>query len=222
MTDEQPSQIPPEVVEGFKADYITVGLIGHVTESGFMDPGIRPVYADIKMVGPAVTVSMPSKDTRYNRLAAAEAKPGDVIVVDCGADRRAARWGEMICFDLKSYGVAGLVIEGAISASRAVREMQFPVFSRSISGLVGRRLNKDGALNVSVQCGGVVVRPGDLVVGDDDGVVVLRPEEAPGVLQTLQDRFGGGQKESKRAWILSGRRYADYPGMGWEEKDEYK
>ncbi len=219
MTSKNSASISDEVVQGYKADYITVGLIGHVTDQGFVSPDIRPVYQDVKIVGRAVTVDMPSIHTRMNRVAAAEANPGDVIVVDCRGDERVARWGEMICLDLKTYGVEGLVIDGAISASKPIREMQFPVFSRSITGLVGRRLDHDdGAVNVPVNCGGVPVRPGDLIVGDDDGVVVMHAERAAEVLSTLQERFGEGQSDSRRRWIQSGRRYGDFPGPGWEEE----
>ncbi|MFW6116477.1 MAG: RraA family protein [bacterium] len=220
MGDTVRPTVAQKVIEGFRSDFVSLSLIGHVIDTGFMDAGIQPLFSPVRIVGPAVTVSMPSIDTSYNRVAAGAARPGDVIVVDCGRDTRVARWGEMICFDLKTFGIEGLVIDGAISASHAIRQMEFPVFSRCLTGLVGRRLHKDGALDVTVQCGGVAVHPGDLIFGDDDGVVVIPSQVAAEVLEELKERFGQGQKESRRRWIRSGQRYADYPGRGWERGDE--
>ena len=213
-------EMTDEVVRGYQAEFVTVGIIGHLIDRGFMDPGIRPLIPGAKVVGRAVTVSMPSVDTTANRRAVEAAEPGDVIIVDCGGDDRVSRWGELICFDAMYKGVAGLVIDGAISASGPIRAMGFPVFCRSITGLVGRRLNRDGAVGIPVQCGGVTVHPGDLIVADDDGAVVIPAAEAAPLLEQCRQRFGGGQKDSAKRWIVSGRPYAAFPGLGWEERTD--
>lgn len=218
--DESRVQVSDEVVEGYKADFVTVGKLGHIITEGFMDPDIRPIVQDVKVVGRAVTVSMPSIHPGANRIAVDTANPGDVIVVDCVRDDRVARWGEMICFDAKCKGLAGIVIDGAATASGPIRKMRFPVFSRTVVGLTGRRTGPVGTVNVTVQCGGVTVSPGDLIVADDDGVLAIPAAEAEELLETCRERYGTGKSDSARRWIMSGRPYSAFPGLGWEERDD--
>jgi len=214
------AKISDEVLDAYQQHAVTVGLLGHIIDDGFMDPGIRPLVPGMQIIGRAVTVSMPSTDTSGNRRAVEAAGEGDIIVVDCGRDMRVARWGELICFDAKFKGIVGLVIDGALTGSRGVREMGFPVFCRSVSGLVGRATGADGAVNVTVQCGGVTVRPGDLILADDDGVVAVPPARAEALLAEFEKRFPAGHKDSKKRWILSGRAYASYPGLDWEQRKD--
>lgn len=209
-----------QVVAGFREPFVTVSSLGHLLSTGFMDSGIRPLVEGKKVVGPAVTVSMPTPDSTANRMAVDRAAPGDIIVVNCGNDREFARWGELICFDAQYKGVEALVIDGGISASGPIRQMGFQVYNRFATGLVGRRLGAPGVVEVPVVCGGVLVSPGDLVVGDDDGVVVIPSGDAEHVLEECRSRYGSGRKEAARRWIMSGRPYSSYPGPGWEERDD--
>jgi len=214
------SRISDEVIEGYKQDFVSVGKIGHIISKGFMDPGIRPNIPDVKIVGRAFTTHMPSTDMTGNRLAVDNANPGDIIVVDCGRDDRSARFGAMICFDAQVKGIVGMIIDGAITGSREVRKHGFPVFCRAFVGMIGGHSGPPGLILVDVQCGGVYVRPGDLVMGDDDGVVVIPAAEAPAVLETCRKRYGTGKSDSALLWVLSGRPYSQYPGAGWETRDD--
>ena len=214
-TNQTAKKISKEVIEGFRA--ISVGDVGHILEaSGFMDTSIRTVYSDVKLVGPAFTAKMLPGDNSLNRKVIDMAAPGDVIVVDrCGDTFHGALGGAVALF-CKVKGVAGAIIDGAITDSLEISDLKWPVFTRSLSGLVGRRLDKGGAINVPVQCGGVVVHPGDLIVADDDGIAVIDPEESESLLQRLRDMFRN--TPPIRKWIADGKRIEDHPNANLLKK----
>jgi 4-hydroxy-4-methyl-2-oxoglutarate aldolase len=208
IVHEPPDErIPDEIVEGFR--HITVGDIGHIQTFGFMDTAIRPVWRDIRLVGRAMTVRMPGLDIGANRLAIRTAQPGDVIVVDRAGETEFACWGGVAGLLAKLQGAAGLIVDGAVTDSMEFTDLKWPVYSRTLSGLVGRTLNEYAEINTTVNCGGVPVSPGDLIVADDDGIVVIRPWEAADLLKACQDRFGA--TPNLREWIRDGKPLDDYP-----------
>src|SRR6187401_1471057 len=149
--------IPDEIVEGFKS--LGVGDIGHVQVKGFMDTAIRPVWSDIRLVGRAVTVWMPSMDIGISRAAIRACKPGDVLVVDRGGDTEFACWGGGAGLLAMVQGVAGLIVDGAVTDAMEITDLKWPVYSRSISGLVGHPQREFGEVNTTISCGGVPVSP---------------------------------------------------------------
>lgn len=196
------------IIEAFEK--IGVGDIGHILEaSSFMDPGIKPVYRDVKLVGPAFTAKMLPGDSSLNRKVIELAEPGDVIVLDCSGDIRHACWGGAVTLFCKVKGVAGLIVDGCITDSLEITDMKWPVFARGTSGLVGRRQDKGGGINIPVSCGGVVVRPGDLIVADDDGIAVIDPDDSEELLEKLYDRFR--DIPPIRKWIADGKPLEDHP-----------
>jgi regulator of RNase E activity RraA len=209
IINDRVEKVSQAVIDGFKA--IGVGDIGHIAQWGFMATAIRPVWRDIRLVGPAFTLRMPSMDIGIAREAISRAAPGDVIVVDRGGDTEIACWGGNAALHSKVRGIAGLIIDGAVTDTMEITELRWPVYSRSVSGLVGRRLNTEGEINTTINCGGVPVSPGDLICADDDGIVVIRPEEAEALLKACQDRFGHVQPIRK--WIADGKPLEDYPGV---------
>jgi 4-hydroxy-4-methyl-2-oxoglutarate aldolase len=199
--------IPAEVVEGFRD--IGVGDIGHIQQWGFMDTAIRPVWRDIRLVGTAVTLRMPSMAGPLNYELIKMAQPGDVIVIDRGGDTEIACWGGFITLLAKAKGIAGLIVDGAVTDTMEISDLKWPVYSRSISGLLGRRSDASGEINTTVNCGGVPVSPGDLIVGDDDGIVVIRPDEAAPLLEAWRQRFS--KSPNIRQWVRDGKSILDYP-----------
>lgn len=162
---------------------VAPATLGHMTNLRFMDSGIKPVYRRCHLVGRAFTVFAPGGvDAKILNAATEQAKPGDVIVVDRGGDTEHAVIGEFRALDHLKRGFAGWVVDGAVCDVVAIGDMGFPVFSRTVSALVGKQVGLQGAVNIPVVCGGVVVNPGDLILGDDDGVVVLSQEEAESLL----------------------------------------
>ncbi len=199
--------IPEEIIEGFRS--IGVGDIGHLQQWGFMSSAIRPVWKDIRLVGTAVTLRMPPTGGISNRKIIDAAQPGDVIVMDRGGDTEIACWGGFTTLLAKAKGIAGLIVDGAVTDTMEITELQWPVFSRSVSGLLARGSGVDSEINTTISCGGVPVSPGDLIVADDDGIVVIRPEDAASLLDACLKRFGG--TPDIRQWLRDGKPIIDYP-----------
>ena len=152
--------------------------IGHFTYFGFMDVGIHAIYPGARMAGPARTVQLPGSDATSLRTLLEQIEPGEVVVVDRLGDNRFACWGDIAGLRARSAGAVGVVIDGAATDPAETEALGFPTFARSISPGTTRRLGVEGRVNVDVCAGGVVVHPGDLVIGDANGVVVLAPGEA--------------------------------------------
>lgn len=173
---------PSHIIEGFKKhDVCKIGdsMAGH----GLMNYQIKPIAPGMTVVGPACTVLTRPGDALYVQKVIEVAKPGDVVVIDAGDIRDVACIGERLGYYMKLKGVVGIVVDGAIRDSKGLIDMGMPVFSKSVCtkifGSVG-----PGAINIPIQCGGVTVNPGDIIVGDDDGVVCIPQEAAEEVLKT--------------------------------------
>ncbi|WP_066412938.1 4-carboxy-4-hydroxy-2-oxoadipate aldolase/oxaloacetate decarboxylase [Halorubrum aethiopicum] len=140
-----------------------------------MDPEVGPINEEVTVCGPACTVRVPPGDNAMVHLASDLAEPGDVLVV-ATESRRAAVWGELLTRNAKRQGLGGLVTDGNVRDTDHLSESEFPVFSAAVSQ-AGAVKETPGSVNVPVSVGGVAVRPGDVVVGDRDGVTVV-PREA--------------------------------------------
>ena len=187
-----------EIMVGYRKT--TPATIGHFRNTGFSDPGIRPVYPRIRVVGPAFTVRTDGMDISGISKAYELVQHGDVLVVDTGGDRSHACAGEVSTFKSIRLGIAGLIVDGAVTDSLEFAAINFPCWSRHVSALVGRRLGHSGAVRVPVQVGGVVVNPGDLVVADDNGVVFLNHGEAADLLPTLLEKEAEENRVREAFW----------------------
>jgi 4-hydroxy-4-methyl-2-oxoglutarate aldolase len=174
MSDVHP--IDPELVAAYRG--VSPSILGHFHRLRFMDHGIKPLVPGTFLVGPAFTVRAPHLDLSALGGVRDAARPGDVIVVDQVGEQEHACLGEFRALHSIRAGHAGFVIDGAVTDVVELRAMGYPVFTRAVSALVAKRLDVDGAMGVSVQCGGVVVNPGDLIVADDNGVCVMSEDEA--------------------------------------------
>jgi regulator of RNase E activity RraA len=152
---------------------IAPATIGHMLEHEFMDPELRPVISGFNFAGPAITVRCFGTDNAIVHYAVDIAQPGDVVVVDRLGDRRYACWGGGVSLGAHVKGIAGAVVDGVLTDRQEILELGFPVFGRGISPLTTRAPGLTGELNVPVRCGGIIVNPGDVVLADDDGIVVL-------------------------------------------------
>lgn len=154
-------------------------------KGGNMDSGIKAVAPGMKLAGPAFTVNCPPGDNLTLHKAILEAKPGDVIVADVHAYCGAGHFGDIMAVACMEKGIAGLVIDGGCRDAADLQSSGFPVFCRGINpgGTVKETL---GETAVSIHCGGQVVCPGDLIVADDDGVVVVKKENIDTVWEKAQ------------------------------------
>lgn len=143
-----------------------------------MNHRIRPVNRFKRLVGPAFTVKVPEGDNLMLHKAMDLAQPGDVLVVDAGADPCRAIFGEIIVTYCRRRGLAGLIVDGALRDTDAIGELtDFPVYAIGASPN-GPWKNGPGEINFPITCGGIVINPGDLIVGDADGVIAIHPEDA--------------------------------------------
>ncbi|MGN2412995.1 RraA family protein [Pseudomonas syringae] len=180
-------QLSDAAIEQFRG--IAASTIGHLTDSGYLR-GIRPLFDGARMVGNVVTVKVQLPDGSILRDALLNSLPGDVLVIECVGDEHCACWGELRALAGLIKGLAGVVVSGAVTDVAALREHRLPVFSRGISAVTTRSLGESGELNGVINVSGVVVHPGDIAVGDDDGVFILSPQQANDMLPELLAKEG--------------------------------
>jgi 4-hydroxy-4-methyl-2-oxoglutarate aldolase len=169
--------------------------------AGLMKPYMRPIWAGGEAAGTAVTVLAHPGDNWMIHVAVEQCQAGDVLVVGCSADNTDGMFGDLLATALKARGVLGLVIDAGCRDVKTLREMGFPVWSKAISakGTVKAAL---GAVNVPVVCAGINVEPGDAVIADDDGVVVVRRKDVADVVAKGEKRQA--DEEGKRKLLASG------------------
>lgn len=174
------------IVEGL-SNFDPATLYEAAGQQGMVDPAIRPAWPGAKLCGFAATVECPPGDNLMLHLAVADAEPGSVIVASTGAYLIAGAWGEVLTVAAQARGIAGLAIDGAVRDVEAIADHGFPVFSRGVA--VGSCTKKGpGKLNVPIEFGGATVRPGDVIVGDSDGLVIIDRERAEEVYEAAVRR----------------------------------
>jgi regulator of RNase E activity RraA len=169
-----PPQIAPALIELLAL--AEPATIGHVLHDGFMDIGMRGVLADKRIAGTAVTVRQPGADCTMIHYALGLVRQGDVLVIDRCGDHRHAATGGAVAYAARVAGVAGIVLDGVVSDLAELQRYGVPVWARGFSTVTTKHLDLGGAMNVPITCGGVVVHPGDAVLADETGVLVLPPD----------------------------------------------
>lgn len=139
---------------------------------GALDHGIKPIDPSCRLAGPAYTVDCRPADNLMLHYAVQKARPGDVLVVDAKGFMEAGPWGDVLTLQAMQRGIAGLLINGCVRDANLIIELGFPVFCRGLS-IKGTGKNQPGRVDVPVAIGDVLIHPGDIIVGDRDGVAVV-------------------------------------------------
>lgn len=178
--------------------------------TGLLRPYMRPIYPAARVAGTALTVSSQPGDNLMIHAALDVCQPGDVLVVTTTSESTDGMFGELLATSCRAHGVVGLVIDAGVRDVTDLTKMDFPVWSKAISAQ-GTVKASPGSVNVDVVCAGALIRPGDVVVGDEDGVVVVGKERAAEVVRLCAARLEKEQKSRER--LRSGELGVDFYGL---------
>lgn len=203
-----PAQIAPAVVA--KLVRVETATVGHWRHWGFMDRRIQPLLPEKRVAGTAVTLAIPAQDSTLLHHALGLLRPGDILVVDRLGDDKHACWGGGVTVAAKAAGAAAGIVDGPCTDLTEIRESDFPVWCRGLSPITTRLYNLGGTLNFPVNCGGVVVRPGDAILADESGVLVLDPAEVEAIADEALARQARGLE--RQAQVKAGKKLGELSG----------
>ena len=178
--------------------------------SGLLRPYMRPIYPAARVAGSAVTVSCQAGDNLMIHASIAVCQPGDVLVVVTTSESTDGMFGELLGVSCQAHGIAGLIIDAGVRDTTELAAMNFPVWAKAVSAQ-GTVKSTAGDVNIPVVCAGAMIVPGDVIVGDSDGVVVVPREKAVQVAQASEQRIAKEEKTRQR--LRSGELGLDFYGL---------
>jgi regulator of RNase E activity RraA len=205
---DMPAAIAPVLVA--KLMQVETATIGHMRHHGFMCSAIQALVPGTRIAGRAITLALPSHDSTLLHHAIGLVQAGDVLVIDRLGDKRHACWGGSVTYAARLAGVQGAIIDGPCTDPAEIRAQSFPLWASGVSALTTRIADLGGILNQPVCCGGVPVNPGDVVLADESGVVVLDPRDAEAIAATALARQAASVDRRKR--LDAGARLGDLSG----------
>lgn len=190
---------------------IPPATIGHLLDFGFMSRELRPIGKQhFVLCGPAVTVRTTALDSAVVHHAIDVAEPGDVLVIDRNEDDKHAAWGELTSLAAQLRGIAGTIVDGPATDLVEVEEMEYLVFCRGIAPITSRSTGTTGEINTIIQCGGVSVAPGDIVLADDNGILIIPPDRVAEVIDHCAPRVE--YEDMIRQRLRAGEKLGDITG----------
>jgi regulator of RNase E activity RraA len=212
MSDYRIRPMPAPLHAGLVEKLLKVetATVGHSRHWGFMDRGIQPLIRTRRVAGTAVTLAIPGPDSTLLHHALGLLRPGDILVVDRLGDDRHACWGGGVTIAAKTAGAVAGVVDGPCTDLTEIHDSDFPMWCRGMAPITTRLYNLGGMLNCPVSCGGVVVQPGDAILADESGVLVLPVDEAEAVADAAIARQARGEATQNR--VRGGERLGDISG----------
>jgi regulator of RNase E activity RraA len=172
---------------------VETATVGHWRLMGFMNRAIQPLLPGRRVVGTAVTLAIAGPDSTLLHHATGLLRPGDILVVDRLGDDKYACWGGGVTVAAKAAGAVAGIVDGPCTDLTEIQQSDFPIWSRGLSPITTRLYDLGGGMNVPISCGGAVVMPGDAILADESGVLVIPREEARGVAQEALRRQETGK-----------------------------
>lgn len=189
---------------------VETATVGHFRHWGFMDSRIQALGHTKRLIGTAVTLALPAQDSTLLHHALGLLKPGHIVVIDRLGDRKHACWGGGVTNAAHAAGATAAIIDGVCTDPLEIAESGFPVWCRGISPITTRIYNLGGMLNCPVSCGGAVVNPGDIILADENGVLVIPPDEVEEIAEAALTKQARGIENVKK--IRNGMKLGELSG----------
>ncbi|WP_320194520.1 RraA family protein [Agrobacterium rosae] len=189
---DMPEQVPQEDLDLLSG--VETATVGHWRLLGFMDRQIQPLLPGRRVVGTAVTLAIAGPDSTLLHHATGQLRPGDILVVDRLGDDKYACWGGGVTVAAKAAGAVAGIVDGPCTDLTEIQDSDFPMWSRGLSPITTRLYDLGGGFNIPVSCGGAVVMPGDAILADESGVLVIPRDEVRAVSEEALNRQETGKK----------------------------
>jgi 4-hydroxy-4-methyl-2-oxoglutarate aldolase len=203
-----PKQVDPELLELLVS--AEPAVIGHFRYTGFMAPAIKAHFQDRRIAGTAITAIAPGMDGAMVHYAVGQARPGDIMVIDRCGDESIATIGGAVAYAARKAGVAGIIVDGLVTDLGELRQYGVPVWSRGTSAVTVKTLGLGGEFCTPISCGGVGVSPGDAILADENGVLVLPAADIRESVQRALKMMADEKKTLAR--LDAGEKYPDILG----------
>ncbi|MET0605382.1 MAG: RraA family protein [Beijerinckiaceae bacterium] len=203
-----PAQIPLDLAA--KLAKVETATVGHTQHWGFMERAIQPLLRGKRVAGTAVTLAIPAQDSTLLHHALGLLRPGDILVVDRLGDDKHACWGGGVTVAAKAAGAVAGIVDGPCTDLTEIEDSDFPMWCRGLSPITTRLYDLGGTLNLPVSCGGVTVSPGDAVLADESGVLILPADEAGTIADSALARQERGERNQAR--VKAGEKLGDISG----------